>query len=251
MYRLFLPKENHSLNRSHAMNGTGTLHQVTAGENGSTYTHPLSFFPPAPGGGFEFYLPQMDSFLVLVSLNSALNIPVLAGPKIADPAFNDPNDPYMNYAINWDQVEGAYVPTGTNISVDATAVSFFSIPMYLYLSTPDPGSASNCGLTQSRSSIMSYLQSSFSTVPPPAESTAWKSLVVGSGSTIYRAISPGKAIAGGFFDQNYLNNTAAYGYTYIHNIWSGANSFYRMHPGGLSIEIPGGKIYTPELWVVR
>ncbi len=221
--------------------GVGTNHLVLAGENGSTFTHPLSYFP-ATSDGHVFYLPEIDSFLTLISLNTPLNIPVLAGNNIADPAFNDPADPYGNFTTNWDQVEGAYVPTTPNIAVDATAVSFFSLPLYVYLSTPNAGSGSNCGLTQARSTLMSYFQSVFATVPPPVESTQWSSLVLKNGSTIYRVLSPGKAIAGGFFDQNYLDNASAYGFSYISDIWTGAASFYRSNP--LSIKIPNGLTYT-------
>lgn len=226
-----------------AANGEGTHHVVVMGENGSTYTKPLSFFP-ASSGGRVFYLPQTDSFLVMLSLNTGLNVPVLAGPKIADPAFNDPNDPYGNFTYVWDQVEGAYVNTGTHINVDATAVSFFSLPLYIYLSTPDPGSASNCGLTQSRNTILSYLQSVFATVPPSPETTQWQNLFMHSGSTVYRVLSPGKAMAGGFFDANYLDNASAYGYSYLSDIWTGPSSFYKTHPSSLSIVIPGPVTYT-------
>lgn len=224
-----------------APSGIGTNHQVTSGENGSTFTRPLSFFPPT-ADGHVLYLEQIDSFITLISLNSPLNIPVLPGDKIADPAFNDPADPYNNFNIIWDQVEGAYVPTTPNIAVDATAVSFFSIPLYVYLSTPNPGSGSNCGLTQSRTAILDYLAEVFATVPTAPESTQWRQLLMGSGSTVYRALSPGKAMAGGFFDQNYLNNVGAYGYSYISDIWTGLSSFYRTHT--LSIKIPNGLTYS-------
>ena len=220
--------------------GVGTNHVVSTGENGSTYTYPLSYFP-ASSNGHVFYLEMIDSFLVLISLKSPLNIPVLA-TGIADPAFNNPNDPYGNYTINWDQVEGAYVTTTPNIAVDATAVSFFSIPLYVYLSTPAPGSGSNCGLSQTRSSIMSYLESVFSTVPPSPENAQWSNLVLHSGSTIYRSLSPGKAMAGGFFDINYLDNVGAYGFSYLNNIWTSPSSFYRTNT--LSIKIPNGLTYS-------
>src|SRR5262249_37896024 len=71
----------------------------------------------------------------------------------------------------------------------------------------------------------------------------WKNLVLGNGSTtIYRVLSPGKAIAAGFFDQNYLDNASTYGFSYISDIWTGPLGFYRTHP--LSIKIPNGSTYT-------
>jgi len=229
--------------------GVGTLIPISLGDNGMNYARALSSFPPTPGNtGFEFYLPYINGGLVYFSLNKKLSMPIADDGGvlgIVQPPFNNPADPNGNFTTIWDQMEVAFVNTGTNVNVDATAVSFFSIPLAIFLSTPDPGSASTCGLTQSRSTILSYIKSSFASVPQPAASkTQWQNLILGSGSTTYRVISPGKGIAGGQFDQNYLDNAAAYGYSYIADIWSGPSSFYRRNPSSLSIEIPGGKIYT-------
>jgi len=221
--------------------GVGTQHVVSVGDNGSTYSQPLSFFPASSGGGHVFYIPMTDSFLVFISLQNKLNIPVLS-TGIADPAFDNPNDPYGNFNTIWDQFEGAYVSTSPNISVDATAVSFFSIPLYVYLSTPSAPSGSNCGLTQSRNSLMAYMQTALSTIPPPPENTQWSNLVLKNGSTVLRVLSTGKGIAGGYFDVNYLDNQPAYHFSYLADIWYSAVGFYQNNT--LSIEIPGGALYS-------
>lgn len=223
--------------------GVGTNTVVSAGDNGSNYTLPLSSFPVS-GNGHVFYLEQIDSALVFISMDHDLNIPVLA-TGIADPAFNNPNDPYGNYNTIWDQVELAYVNTTPNIAVDATAVSFFSLPLYCFLSTPAPGSGSNCGLSQTRSTLMSYFQEVYAAVPPPPESGQWSNLILRNGSTVLRMLSPGKAMAAGFFDDDYSDDRAAYGYSYLFDVWSGPNSFYRRNT--LSIEIPGGAIYSGKV----
>jgi len=114
--------------------------------------------------------------------------------------------------------------------------------MVIYLSTADGGSASNCGLTQTRNSVMSYLEQVFATVPPTPENSQWSNLVLKNGSTILRVLSPGKAIAGGYFDQNYLDNFSSYYYSYLYDIWYGATAFYKTNT--LSIKIPGGKVYS-------
>jgi hypothetical protein len=225
--------------------GVGTLHDVVVGDNGSTYTLPLTsahFVAEAAPHTYTFYLPMIDSFIVLLSFNQALNIPVIAGPKIQDPAFNNPQDPNNNFSIIWDQGEGAYVNGSPMVNVDATAVSFFSIPLYVTLSTGTPFNA--CGLTQSRSAIIGYLQSVFATVPPAPESAQWSGLPIPGGGTVYRILSPGNAMSAGFFDENYLNNPTAYGYSYLSDVWSNITSFYRRNPGTLSIQIPNGLIYT-------
>ncbi len=226
-----------------SMTRQGTQVIVTPGNNSNQaqFTQPLSFFEN--GGRYEFYLPRTDSFLIMFSLHNKLDIPVIAGPKVQNPAFNNPNDPNGNFQTVWDQIEGAFVSSGTEVNLDATAVAFFSIPLYLYLNNPSPPSGSNCGLTQSRSSILSYLESVFSTVPPVPERSQWQNLTMGT-SPVYRVLSTENAMAGGYFDVNYLDNASAYGYSYISDIWSGPTSFYKTHPSSLTIKIPNGKTYT-------
>lgn len=89
---------------------------------------------------------------------------------------------------------------------------------------------------------MSYMQEALSTVPPSPENAQWSNLVLKNGSSPLRVLSPGKAMAGGFFDVNYLNNQYTYHYSYLSDIWSSAVGFYQDHT--LSIEIPGGAVYS-------
>lgn len=225
--------------------GVGVHHNVSVGDNGSTYTVKYSDLPNNGSDGKTIYIPQTDSFLVFISFQNALNIPVIddgGQPAIADPAFDNPDDPYGNYNTIWDQVEGAYVTTTPNVNVDATAVSFFSIPLSVYLSTPTGSSGSTCGLTQDRSTLFSYANTCFSTVPPSAESIQWKMLPLYNGSTPLRILSPGKSGAAGSFDINYLNNASAYLFSYLANIWTSSIGYYKTTP--LVIKIPGGRVYS-------
>ena len=223
--------------------GIGTLHTVSVGDNGNTYSVLLSGLPATSTGGRVIYIPPTDSFLVMLSMENKLNIPVLTGNKIADPAFDNPSDPYGNFNTIWDQVEGAYVTATTpNIAVDATAVSFFSIPLQVYLSTPNSGTNANCGLTQSRTSLINYLNQAFATVPVPPANSQWSKLTLYNGSSPLRVLSPGKSMAAGGFDLNYLDNASSYLYSYLSNIWYGTLGFYQNNT--LSIEIPGGKVYS-------
>jgi hypothetical protein len=229
------------------MPGTGIGNLVLAAPNtngGTLYSQLLTDFPTNMSGQRVLYLPNIDSALIFISLVNSLSVPVLASGKIADPAFNNPQDPYGNFMTIWDQVEAAYITTTSpNVNVDATAVSFFSIPLYISLFTA-PGIYTSCGLSQTRSQILSYLQSVFATVPPPAEAAQWSGLAIPGGGTVYRVLSPGNAMSAGYFDANYLNNASAYGYSYLADIWTNITSFYQRNPGTLSIEIPGGAIYT-------
>ena len=52
--------------------GVGTLHTVSVGDNGSTYTNALADFPTTTDG-YKFFLPETDSFIILFSL---LNSPL-------------------------------------------------------------------------------------------------------------------------------------------------------------------------------
>jgi hypothetical protein len=184
------------------------------------------------------YLPKIVGGAIWFSMQQKLDMPVNAPHNIVQPNFTNPND--ANYTKNFDIFEVTYVSTGTNIAADATAVSFFSIPLYGYISTPDPGSASNTGLFQPRSTILSSAGSLFSTVPNVVE---WEKLFLRNGSTILRLVSPGKAMADNIFDINYLDNGDTYGYSYISNIWASVSSFYRMH-SPIKLTIPNGTLDT-------
>ncbi len=216
--------------------GVGTLVEANPGENATQFTKVLSDFPETSAGRV-FYLPKINSGAIWFSMGQGLNMPVNPPHNIVQPNFLSSAD--SNYNTNFDIFEVTYISTGVNIAADATAVSFFSIPLYGYISTPSPGSSQNTGLFHPRSFVMSHAASLFSAAP---ESTQWNNLFLRNGATILRLLSPGKAISASFFDINYLDNSAAYGYSYINDIWSGASSFYRTHP--LKLTIPNGSLDT-------
>jgi hypothetical protein len=172
-------------------------------------------------------------------MNNKLNMPV-SGNSIVQPNFLSSSDP--NYFTNFDIFEVAYtLLTTPNIAADATAVSFHSIPLYGFISTPS-STNSHTGLYQPRSFIMSHVASIFATSP---EANQWNALFLKNGSTILRLLSTGKAMSNtptAIFDANYLDNAASYGYSYINDIWSGASSFYRTHT--LTMTIPNGSLDT-------
>lgn len=229
-------------NSSSSTFGQGTLVTATTLLNGNQYSYSLSQLPFADGvsGNRVMYIPEIDSGLLMISFNNKLNIPVVAA-GISDPDFSNPNDP--NYNTIWDQVEVNFDTSAVpQVVTDATAVSFFSIPLSVYLNGATSQNSS-CGLTQSRSTIISYLNSCFSQVPSSPENEQWEKLTLynTSGSAL-RVLSPGKSMAAGGFDMNYLDNKNAYLYSYLADIWYSAIGFYQDNT--LSIEIPGGKIYS-------
>lgn len=216
--------------------GVGTLVVANPGDNATNYSKPLSAFPTTTSGRV-IYLPYIDSALIFFSLYNPLNMPVNPVHSIAQPNFTNPLDP--NYNTIYDIFEFVYLPTATQISADATAVSFFSLPLYGYISTPD--SNANTGLYQPRNYIMNQAAALFGSVPASAQ---WSNLFLTNGPSTLRLLSPGKAMtaASPLFDINYLDNSGAYGFSFIDDVWTSLTSFYRTNP--LVIQIPNGEIYT-------
>jgi hypothetical protein len=221
--------------------GVGTLVIANPGDNASNYGLALSQLPQTSDGRV-IYLPVVISALVWFSMGQKLDMPVNAPHDIVQPNFLSSADP--NYYVNYDVFEITYTTlTSPNIAADATAVSFHSIPLFGYISTPSSVN-STTGLYQPRSFIMSHVASVFSTAHSP-EVNQWNSLFLTNGSTILRVISPGKGMSNTptpYFDENYLDNAAAYGYSYLNDIWTGSGSFYRMNP--LVMTIPNGSLET-------
>lgn len=97
---------------------------------------------------------------------------------------------------------------------------------------------SNTGLYQPRSFIISHAATVFKSAPHP-EDVQWSNLCLSNStqcktSQVLRIVSTGKAIAASpsIFDQNYLDNVTSYGYSYISDIWTGTNSYYRPTANG-------------------
>lgn len=216
--------------------GMGSLVTADPGDNALNYSVLFSNLPETSEGRV-IYLPKIDAGILWFSMEHPLNMPVDAPHKIVQPNFLSSADP--NYFTNFDIFEVTYVSTGTNIVADATAISFFSIPLYGFISTPSPGSFPNTGLFHPRSYVMAHAESILNTA---VEVDQWNNLFLRNGSTILRLVSPGKAMSANFFDNNYLDNAAAYGYSYIDDIWSNLASFYRSHP--LQLTIPNGTLDT-------
>ncbi len=218
--------------------GVATLQNVALSDNSTTFTVQLNQLP-STSDGYVFYLPQVQSGLIWFSMETALSMGVVnvSGTpplQIVQPNFTDSSDP--NYSTNYDIFELTYLASGSpQIAADATAVSFFSIPLYGYLSGATSAS-SNTGLYQPRSYILSQAIATLNTAPQP-ERTQWTKLPLTQSGQILRLVSTGKAMAASIFDANYLDNTASYGYSYIQNIWSGGSSSFYAPPAFLNMTV--------------
>lgn len=220
--------------------GIATLQDVALTDNSTTFSYPLSSLPQTRGG-HVIYLPQIRSSLIWFSMLSKLSMtvnnvsPEVPPLQIVQPNFTNPLD--ANYYTNFDIFELTYLLAGApQVSADATAVSFFSIPLYGYLAGATSVS-SHTGLYQPRSYIMSYAASVLDTAPLP-ERAQWNALPLRNGNQVLRLSSTGKAIAASLFDANYLDDAAAYGYSYLNDIWTGgASSFYVQHNMNITVGV--------------
>lgn len=230
--------------------GVVTLDPVAPGDNSTSYSVLLSSLPLTTGGRV-IYLPETQSGLVWFSIDTALSMTVNDSGgvySIVQPNFMNSSDP--NYYTNFDIFEFTFDQT-QQIYADATAVSFFSLPLYGYLSTATSAS-STTGLYQARSYIMSKALGTFNSQAQGAAKTQWPHLFLKNGNSILRLASTGKAISAGLFDSNYLDNSAAYGYSYIQSLWSGgSSSYYQVNPLLMSVTITvpstGTFLYTGQV----
>jgi len=206
--------------------GVASLVVAATGQNATQFSCTLSQLPSYNAGngntGRVLYLPQITSGLVWFSIGEALSMTV-NGNSIVHPS-------YTTTTTNFDTFEMTYLLSGDpQVSVDTTAVSAFSIPLYAYLSGATSVSA-NSGVYQPRSYIMEQLESAFASA---TESSQWSNLVLKNGSTVLRCLSPGQAISASLFDENYLNNSASYGYSYLSNLLT----YYNTHALSMTVGV--------------
>ena len=220
-------------------NGVVTLQAVQSGDNSTSFMIPFSSLPRSSTGRVA-YVPETISGLFWFSIGSSLSMGV-SGGEIVQPNPTSSSD--ANYYTNYDLFEYDFQLSGSpQISCDATAVSFFSIPQYGYLAGAT-SSASNTGLYQPRSYIMSQIAAAFNAV---SLSSQWNKLLLSSGGNVLRVLSTMKSMSIPSFDSNYLDDVASYGYSYISDVWNGPSSFYKTHNCNMSVTVtsPGTATYT-------
>lgn len=220
-----------------ASTGVVTLQNVSSGDNSTTFSVALSSLPRSSTGRVV-YVPQTISGLCWFSIGSALSMGV-SGGEVVQPNPTTASDP--NYTTIYDIFEYDFqVGASPQVSCDATAVSFFSIPQYGFLAGAT-SSASNTGLYQPQHYIIGQVASAFNSA---AESTQWNKLVLSSGGRYLRVLSPMKSMSIPAFDSNYLDNSAAYGYSYLSDVWYGG--FYKTNSCNMSVTVtsPGTATYT-------
>ncbi|MCB1072225.1 MAG: hypothetical protein KDK96_03885 [Chlamydiia bacterium] len=219
--------------------GIGTYVLGVSGNTLDTYVYKFSSLP-ASGANRLIYLPEIISsrfwFSVDAPLKMSFNTTKTGAVGLVEPNFTNPNDPNFNIIFDKAELNFQLTPS-VSIFTDATAVDFFSMPIFIYLSSPDVAPQNNTGLTYARSTAMGYLEEVLN-FPNEPEKDQWNNLVIrDAGGTPLRVASTQNAISapkdpsnpslGQIFDPNYLDNLGAYGYSYLNNIWENTTSFYR------------------------
>lgn len=221
--------------------GDGTYVQGVSGNTLDAYVYQFSSLP-ASGANRLIYLPEIISsrfwFSVDAPLKMSFNTTKTGAVGLLEPNFTNPNDPNFNIIFDKAELNFQLTPS-VSIFTDATAVDFFSMPIFIYLNSPDVMPQNNTGLTYARSTAMSYVEEVLN-FPNEPERTQWNNLVIkDAGGTPLRIAStqngmsapkdPSNPSLGQIFDQNYSDNLGAYGYSYLDNIWENTTSFYRVN----------------------
>ena len=230
------------------------------------YSYPLNYFTSSSGNAYYLYLPPLDGGRIYVSLKTPLSLVVgpnsigeptnLFDPSVAcySTIFDKVEFSYFPSADSLPSCSSPPVCPNDNFSFsccctlnglkrnqfsfNTTAVDFFGLPMYLYMhdvtntSAPDQ----NAGCYQTRHCMLFDIQATLSQFSG-ASGTEWNNLILPTSSTpldeITRVMSAAYAVGhniGGQqppFDPNFLNNFAAYGYSWASDVWFGPGAYYR------------------------
>lgn len=221
--------------------GVGTYVLGVSGNTLNAYVYPFTSLP-ASGANRLIYLPEIISsrfwFSVDNPLQMSFNTTSGGAVGLVEPNFTNPNDP--NYNFIFDKVELNFQLTpSVSIFTDATAVDFFSMPIFIYLNSPDVMPQNYTGLTYSRSVAMNYMEQVLN-FPNEPERDQWNNLIMRDGGAAALRVastqngmsapkSPSNPSLGQIFDPNYSDNLGTYGYSYINDIWENTTSYYRNH----------------------
>jgi len=217
---------------------TGVYVPVTASQTppSTQYSYQLSNIP-LTGGQRILYIPYLSSGIILFSFENPLDLVVSPG-SIAVPIATDTSD--SAYYTIYSGMELTFYPPGFEIdslvqnqlTVDFTCVDYFGSPIYfnMFTQNPAPGLPQNrpSGIYQSRHYTLCSLQNTLATATSGNARTQWEGLILKNGSTVLRVISPGYSMTneGGTFDAQYLDNAAAYGFSWANDVWTGINPYY-------------------------
>lgn len=232
----------------------------------SDYSYPLSYFTGSTvGNATQIYLPPLDGGRIYISLHDPVEL-VVGANSIAEPSplFN-PSTP--SYNTVFDKVEFTYLPSPCNnikglprnqFSFNTTAVDFFGLPIFLYMRDVNGNQSATAGVYQNRPCFLYNLAETFNQVEDANQRSQWNSLFQTATSppppgvpSIVRIVSSGDAVTNHSvdfngdippFDPDYLDDAAAYGYSWANDVWTGNNAFYKSQRNSLKCQTQTNKI---------
>jgi Beta-1,3-glucanase len=220
----------------------GTAGEGTVANSVSVNSLPdaSQYISNAPAGKILFINPLISG-RIYFSLSDQTHPNGLQFGSLA-PSFTNTSDP--NFSVRFDKCEYTYHGgASANISCNATAVDFFSLPIQLQLldgsKNFSPVSHSS-GLSQTRETVINKIIDDFSAA---GENSEWEKLYLPVGATtagtIIRVLSPTQGIAVFGFNENYFTSLT---FDYINYLWTNAMSYYQNGGGTnkLYIQMPIG-----------
>ncbi len=230
--------------------GSGSVPNIQLSTVNTTPIAPHTYvlYVPANNAGSN----GISGARIYFQINNSTDLITYSGGALTEPSVL--NQSLAPYTISFDKYEFAYIPLGSpQIAADGTAVDFFCLPLYGFLSTPDSGSPNHSGLYESQSFIMKtvvpyFFNNKCTGSFKSAILAQWNNLLSPSTSSPIRILSPGSAMSVGTsssfpnkFDPNYFDNAGAYGFSLIQYLWSGSSAYYKTN--GLYFGIPASGLY--------
>jgi hypothetical protein len=231
------------------VSGSGSVPNVQLSSITAMAPHTYALYIPANSVGSD----GISGARIYFQINNSTQLITYSGGALTEPSVL--NQSLASYNISFDKYEFAYIPMGSpQIAADGTAVDFFCLPLYGFLSTPDASSPNHSGLYEPQSFIMKNVVPAFfdnrcTGSFKSAILAQWNNLFSPTRSNPIRILSPGSAMSVGTassfpnkFDPNYFDNAGAYGFSLIQFLWSGSGAYYKTN--GLYFGIPPSALYT-------
>lgn len=231
--------------------GSGTVPNIQLSSINTDIDHTYTLYIPE-SSPMPNETDGISGARIYFQINNSTGLITYSGGALTEPSVL--NQSLASYSISFDKFEFAYIPMGSpQIAADGTAVDFFCLPLYGFLSTPDAGSPSHSGLYQSQSFIMKnvvpyFFENKCTGAFKTAIMAQWNNLFSPTQASPIRILSPASAMSVGTsssfpnkFDPNYFDNASAYGFSFLQYLWSGSNAYYKTN--GLFFAIPASALY--------
>ena len=186
--------------------GKTYYYPTSPSSNGSPLAKNCAIKLGAPGTSITVTIPQIAGGRIWFSVGTTLTFLLNPGPGLVEPSVTNPSDPNIN--TKWDFCEFTF--NSSQLFANISYVDFVSLPIALDLTDNSGGSQHVSGIpANGLATICSGLQAQST-----ADGYGWKSLIVTSGGTNIRALSPNDGII--------LNSSLFSGYyqPYVNQVWS-------------------------------